>query len=193
MATQTKLTGKDILLLLLYTPGLENLPNETIHGRTRFMKMVFLFKEEIYPKFKFDVDGLSEFIAWKFGPWSEGVFADIEFFKSIGFIEVEIEENNSNDLTSEEVEEFEKWEGGISLSDYATEEYQQEIFRLSELGKKYIEDNKIFFSLSDNQKTGLKEFKKKFNGTSLFSILRYVYKKYPTYTKNSKIKDNILS
>lgn len=192
MATVTKLTGKDTLLLLLYSPGIGNDPNEKVQGRTRLVKMIFLFEKEVYPKFKFDVENLAKFVEWKFGPWSEEVFSDIEFFKSIGFIETETEKDNVNDLTSEEAEEFEKWEENISLTDYATDEYQQEIFILTSLGKKYIEDNKLFNSLSENQKAGLKEFKKKFNGVSLFSILRYVYEKYPEYTLKSEIKNQVL-
>ena len=192
MAIVTKLTGKDTLLLLLYSPGVLDDPNEKIRGRTRLVKMAFLFKEEVDPKFKFDIENLAEFVAWKFGPWSEEVYSDIEFFRSIGFVATETEENNANDLTPEEAEEFEKWEENVSLTDYATDEYQQEIFTLTSLGRKYIEDNKIFESLSENQKAGLKEFKKKFNGVSLFSILRYVYEKYPQYTLKSEIKNQIL-
>ena len=193
MSTATKLTGKDTLLLLLYSPGVMDDPNEKIRGRTRLVKMIFLFQEEIYQKFKFDIENLAKFVEWKFGPWSEEVYSDIEFFKSIGFIGIEAEENNASDITSEEVEEFEKWEDNISLTDYATDEYQQEVFTLTSLGKKYIENNKIFDSLSENQKAGLKEFKKKFNGVSLFSILRYVYEKYPKYILKSEIKNQILS
>lgn len=188
-----RLTAKDFLLLLLYSSSVGESFNEPISGKTRIMKMVFLFQKEIYQKFKFDIENLAEFEAWKFGPWSEEVYSDLEFFKSIGFIESETEKNSANDLTSEEVEEFEKWEENISLVDYAAEEYQQEVFKLTSLGKKYIEDNGLYASLSENQKAGLKEFKKKFNGVSLFSILRYVYEKYPQYTNKSEIKNQIVS
>lgn len=188
-----KLTGKDFLLLLLYSPGVGEVVNEPISGRTRIVKMVFLFQKEIYPKFKFDIDALIDFKPWNFGPWSEEIYENIEFFKSIGFIMTRTENINTSDLSSEEAEEFEKWEENFSLTDYLTEEYQLEVFVLSPLGEQYIKDEGLFGSLSENQKLGLREFKKKFNGISLFSLLRYVYKKYPEMIKHSDIKGKILS
>jgi hypothetical protein len=38
-----KLSGKHILLLLLYSPGNSDHPNEPLVGRTRIIKMLFLF------------------------------------------------------------------------------------------------------------------------------------------------------
>ena len=42
---------KDILLLLLYSPGKTGNPNEPIVGRTRLIKMLFLFKKEALAHF----------------------------------------------------------------------------------------------------------------------------------------------
>lgn len=187
-----KLTAKDFLLFLLYSPGVGDDFSEPISGRTRMVKMMFLFQKEIYQKFKFDIENLVEFKPWNFGPWSEEVYGDIEFFKSIGFITTRTENINANDISVEEADEFEKWEEDFSLSDYMAEEYQQEVFSLTPLGEKYIKGDELFNSLSENQKLGLREFKKKFNGVSLFSLLQYVYKKYPEMIVRSNIKDKIL-
>ena len=49
-----KLTGKKLLLLLLYAPSEKEKFNDPISGRTRLMKMVFLFKEELCSDFMKD-------------------------------------------------------------------------------------------------------------------------------------------
>ena len=46
-----ELTGKDLLLCFLYSPGQTNDINEPIVGRTKLTKMMYLFEKEIYPKF----------------------------------------------------------------------------------------------------------------------------------------------
>ena len=185
-----KLTSKDVLLLLLYSSGMTDEINEYIKGRTRIVKMIFIFQKEIYKKFKFDMEEI-KFKAWDFGPWSGKIYEDIEFFKNIGFIKSEIE-TTENDLTIEEANEYEKWKEDSSLTREDASEYQQEIFKLGKLGVDYIKDRKLYEELSENQKKILKEFKKKFVQVSLFTILQYVYRNYPDMAKKSKIKNDLL-
>ena len=48
-----KLTGKSLILLLLY-PSESGGSQNSIAGRTRLMKMGYLFEKEIWPDFKGD-------------------------------------------------------------------------------------------------------------------------------------------
>lgn len=49
---KNKLTGKTLILILLYAPTEDGAMNTPISGRTRLMKMGFLFQEEIADQFK---------------------------------------------------------------------------------------------------------------------------------------------
>ncbi len=185
------MTGKDLLLLLLYAPGTTRKSNEPIRGRTRLMKLIFIFEREIYKVFEFDriiaEDNLPGFLKYYFGPFSHDVFNDIEFFKQIRFIQVTTDEKS--DVTPEEEEEYRWWEDNISLPINDISQYTEEIFELSDKGMKYVETEKLYASLSEKQRNILQEYKKKFNSAPLYAILQYVYKKYPEMAERSKIKD----
>ena len=81
---------KDILLLLLYSAGVTNQINEPIKGRTRILKMLFIFKEEVLKYFKKNTgindENFYEYFPWNFGPFSSQVYDDITFFLLRGFI-----------------------------------------------------------------------------------------------------------
>ena len=47
-------SSKDLILLLLFAKGHENAANEPIRGRTRLMKMVFLFDKEVRRRFNLE-------------------------------------------------------------------------------------------------------------------------------------------
>lgn len=184
--------NKDILLLLLYSPGLSEDINEPIKGRTRLMKMMFIFQNEIYIDFKFDRkierENLSDFFAWKFGPFSYDVLNDIEFFKRIGLIRVDY--SKDSEIIPEESIEYKFWKETTYDLDENNDElydYIEEIFILSEIGIKYIEDTGIYTSLSNNQKEVIRKFKKTMNESPLYKILDYVYTKYPEMTEKSEI------
>lgn len=181
---------RDILLLLLYSPGNSPQINEPIVGRTRLVKMIFLFKNEVWKKFKGNIplteDNMYEFFAWNYGPFSSDVYTDITFFILRGFIE----RNYSNqESLIESVEEWNFW-----LKTYADEnaakEYQEEEFKLTEKGISFT--NELYDSLSDNQKNILKEYKARISNMPLRALLRYVYREYPNQTTKSVIKDDIL-
>lgn len=189
------LSGKHILLLLLYSPGVETDKNEPVEGRTRIIKMMFLFDREISKNFFKDADfeckSFPEFVPWNYGPFSKELYNDIEFFINNEFIETH---SLSSELTEVELDEFENW-----MEDYLFEDEKElifniqneECFQLSQQGIKFVED-KIYNELSTEQKNLLIELKKRINSASLTSILRYVYLKYPECTKKSKIKNRVI-
>ena len=104
MSKQSKMTGADYLLLLLY---LDNC--SAINGAIRITKMMFLFNMEIAPVLKkkgvsiCDED-LPKFSAYNYGPFSKDVYEQVELFQSIGFIKVK------NLYATEEMSEVDDWE-----------------------------------------------------------------------------------
>jgi len=195
MASAKPMTGKDILLLLLYSPGVADQLNEPVAGRTRLMKVLFVFKEELYAKFRFDKvvdsDELPTFYPWRFGPFSRDVFDDIEFFSRIGFIQVA--RGGRGETTVEEAEEYRWWEEMTSLDDetppeeYA--EFNEESFSLTARGVGFVREKGLYDHLSPNQKQILKEYKARFSTASLAAIIQYVYKMYPQMTEKSEIRN----
>ena len=183
-----KLNGADYLLLLLY---LDN--KAPIYGAIRLEKMMFLFNEEIAPQLKetgLDSDKLPEFIYYNFGPFSKDVYEQVELFKGIGFIQV-------TDLKAhEELIEAEDWEEGpfgknMNYSGFQlNEEKRFYKYQMLKLGEDYV-NCKIRPELTVEQLDVLLQFKKKITSLSPKQILRYVYTKYPDFTSNSLIKDEV--
>ena len=170
------LSGKKFLLLLLYAPTKGNEFNKEISGRTRLMKMGFLFDKEVRQDFvkdkTFEDIKLPEFFAWKYGPFSIELLNDLEFLINHGFIKVSV---GTSPPIPEELEEYRYWIDDIEES--ISREYEQEIFSLS--SEKGIPKAKIIWDiLSKNQIKLIRHFKKDLTQTSLDRILEYVYKKY---------------
>lgn len=183
-----KLNGADYLLLLLY---LDN--KSPILGAIRLEKMMFLFNNEIAPRLKetgLDSDKLPEFIAYNFGPFSKDVYEQVELFKGIGFLQV------INLKAKEELIEADDWEEGPFSKelDYTgfqlNEEKRYYKYQMLDSGADYV-SKKICPELTEEQLAMLLQFKKKITSLSPKQILRYVYTKYPDFTSNSLIKNEV--
>lgn len=192
-----KIKPSDFLLLLLYSPGYTGTFCEPINGRTKITKMLFVFEKEYAKRFKLndlmliqDIQSAFKFEPWNYGPMSKEVLKNIDFFKNIGFINSK--PSHGETLSSEEVDEILSYEDD-EMEDFQLEEYQSEIFWLTSLGRKFIEETKKYDNLSTEQKIILQEFKTQFNKVKTIDILRYVYKnpKYEYYISKSVIKDKI--
>jgi uncharacterized protein len=184
---------KDILLLLLYSPGKNKDFNEPIVGRTRLIKLLYIFKKEALRHFKKNTkiteENFYEFFPWDFGPFSSQVYDDLMFFELRNFIEAK---DSEDDALPESALEWANWADSsvIGQESEGVSEYEEEQFHLTDEGKLFTE-KKLYNNLSDHQKNLLIEFKSKFASTPLRAILRYVYKTYPDDTVKSKIKNNI--
>ncbi len=194
MAKSSINNKKDILLLLIYSQGVTDEYNEPIRGRTRLVKMLFLFVKEALPHFKSGIaineENFYTFFPWYFGPFSQQIYDDVNFFQLRGFIELNnIESDNTNISYTEETHYNDVTGLSIELNTDKDSFMEQEI-KLTEKGITFTRE--LFFQLTDNQRGLLKQFKKKFNSTPLKAILRYVYQSYPDSSTNSIIKDNIL-
>jgi uncharacterized protein YwgA len=187
---------KDVLLLLLYSPGKGKSVNEPIVGRTRLVKMLFLFKMEAMAHFRkgteINDENFYEFFPWNFGPFSSQVYDDLTFFILRGFIEEN--PDSQEESLPESAEEWRHWlESGVEsgAEDSEVTEYREEEFKLTDEGARWVLEN-LWPSLSDAQQQLLRQFKAKLAGAPLRALLKYVYTQYPNMTSQSKIKDEIL-
>lgn len=184
---------RDILLLLLYSPGLRDEPNEPIVGRTRLVKMLFLFREELLPEFRLGTEITTEnfykFFAWSYGPFSRQVYDDLQFFTLRGFIKTA---ETTEDTLPESLAEWDMWLSGSNenADDESVIDYSEEQFSLTDKGLKFT--TSLFAGLSTNQRQAIRLFKKQMTKTPLRSILKYVYEKYDDMTDKSEIKEGIL-
>lgn len=191
-----KLNGADYLLLLLY---LDN--KKPIKGAVRLMKMMFLFDKEIADLLKskgLDTGIMPEFIAYDYGAFSKEVYEQVELFKSIEFIKVrDIKASEElaevDDLEDEPFinEEYARDNQLLPMVRHVDEKYYE--YEIAKNGIAFVEQKIIGDSLiSQSQLDILEQFKEKINSLSPKQILRYTYTKYPEYTANSLIKDEVL-
>ncbi|HEX5883316.1 MAG TPA: hypothetical protein VFY67_02110 [Pyrinomonadaceae bacterium] len=194
MTTPKVTNRKDILLLLLYTPGKTARFNEPIIGRTRLMKMLFLFREEALTHFRqgsdITTDNFYDFFPWDFGPFSSQVYDDLMFFILRGFIEPS---PSSQEALPESEEEWAKWldESGADDTPEDFSPFEEQTFKLTLTGETFTKP--MYEALSSSQQRLLKEFKAKLSSSPLRAILRYVYKKYPDQISQSKIREAVLA
>ncbi len=186
-------TSKDLLMLLLYARGPSGQQCEPARGRTRLMKMVFLFDKEVRSKFNLSKvvpkEALPDFTAYDFGPFSATVFSDLEFLVELGFVEVR-DLGATSELLPEEAIEYEYWQAGGPGEQGAPE--SEEEFSLTAIGREFVAEGHAGTLTAEQWRT-LDEFKTRCSGTSLRALLRYVYANYPQMTTKSKIRDEILS
>jgi hypothetical protein len=181
---------RDILLLLLFAPGREGVPNDPISGRTRLVKMLFLFKKEVLPEFRHGTEisekNFYEFFPWDFGPFSSQVYDDIAFFQLRGFIESSAANQES---VPEAVAEWDMWRESTEIQ-YEVDVYEEETFRLTTRGFDFAKS--MFDRLSGAQCRLITNFKKRLADAPLRAILRYVYRTYPDQAEKSKIVADVL-
>jgi len=187
-----KLTGKKFILLILYTPNKEGKINAPIAGRTRFMKLVFLFDKEIKPDFEkdksFEEIEMPAFQPWHYGPFSKDLLNDLEFLINQQYIEVEI--SGAAPIPAE-LEEYTFWIE--EMNEFQSREYTEEVFKLTE-EKGIPKGADIWSLLSKDQERILIEFKNALNSAPLDRLLDYVYNKYQKegYTDKSVIRKKYL-
>ena len=163
-------------------------------GRTRMVKMLYLFMEEVLDHFKrgtdINEDEFYHFFPWNFGPFSLEVFDDLKFFELRGFIETNL---TKDETMPESAEEWSLWLTSSS-PDYEQEqfsEYQEEEFNLTTKGCNFVKGN-LLPELSGNQIKLLANFRSRLETVPLRALLKYVYENYPDQTVNSKIYEEVI-
>jgi uncharacterized protein YwgA len=181
---------KDIVLLLLYAKGRSRQQNESISGRTRLMKLIYLFYQELAPKlssFRSLPGGKQHhFLPYHFGPFSKDVFDDVQFLENAELIR----EESAGGLSMAESAEARLFYDDILLDSIESQEmtedyYSVPVFTLTEKGLEFAE--KLNELLQPREREAIDQFKAKYNGLPLSTLLRYVYKTYPGSAIKSQI------
>lgn len=168
-------SGVDVLIALLYAPGSSGKVNEPIKGITRLQKLLFLLWKE--GRFYETLQDLYNFKAYDFGPCMDDLYDDIEFVQEMGLVQVE------------EVPSGNEYEGGDEaafLRDFGFKFVKNDTrrdFCLTASGLRAGKD--LFDLLSEEDRNRLSTIKQKYNYMPFWSLLRYVYKKYPAFAKKS--------
>jgi len=125
--------SKDLILLLLYANGFKGKQCEPIIGKTRLMKMIFLFDKELKKKFNLaktiSDEAFPDFTAYDYGPYSEQVYIDIEFLVDLNFVKVKKVKDEEDDISTELLE-YEYWQAGSGDTDTSDFEEVMEEFSL---------------------------------------------------------------
>lgn len=191
------MTKTDIILILLFADG-----EAPIVGTTRLQKLLFLVEHEKNIKAQ---DESFAFEAFKFGPVSRALYDDLEFLINIGFLEKTGEDLNISNYSLEGIE-------GIDAKDLLDDEseangreedlektYEKRtektaggdlvVYRITDKGINYLRENDL---VSANETIEIENIKKRYGKKSLVELLKYIYIKYPKYTTESVIKDELL-
>ena len=190
----SKISKRNILLLMLGLGKDEVDIANGINGITRLQKFLFLLENEDYIN---KIDNGYQFEAYKAGPYSPTLYDDLEFLENLGLIQSEVsgvateEEAGDIDFTFEElmddVEELKDDFEDIITADV----YDEKRFRITAKGADKVNDilEKEKFTPVVN---AIRKIKSKFGNYSLDDLLYYVYTKYPDMTTESEIKDQVL-
>jgi len=181
-----------ILLELLAAPGLSRDLAEPVTGTTRLQKFLFLLEKErgIAPA----EDGF-EFFAFKFGPCSTRVYDDLEMLENLGLIETASAAHLPEEEEAEQELSFEYLMGDSEGEPLSRQEVMEKRYRITPEGLKLLE--KLERQIDDEEgvhrvRKETADLKRTFGTYTLRELIRYVYVKYPDYTTESEIKDQIL-
>ena len=180
----SNITNKSLLLCMI------GISEQSITGEfggiTRLQKLMFLLEKE--HRIKASTNNF-EFIPYKAGPYSPGLYDSLESLENFGYLESKI----VSEATEEEVIEINafNFEDLIEIEGPKPDSYLDRIFRLTKKGKKKVEE-----LTQDPNYTpaidGIKKIKSKYGQYSLYDLLFYVYSKYPKMITASEIKNKIL-
>jgi len=170
----------DLMVLLLYANE-----GKDIRGITKLEKLIYLLLKE--GSFEDYSDILKEYTykPYDFGPYSEGVYDNIEALKSMNLLEVREEKfENFKEVVDGMIYRY------LEGEEYLPEQKTVEIYRLNERGKKVAEH--LEKTMTPDEKRNIEDIKDKYNRMSLKELLHYVYIKYPESITKSKIVSEIL-
>lgn len=171
--------------------------NHCFYLKTRIQKAFFLFKKEFLKniwKMQDSNDESDDFIAYNYGPYSKDIDYALSFYISKNIVHEEIKDSQNTNTFILDNHDDDNWKDVENLRNKKI--YK---FCLNKNQIKNYEDvkNKLSSTLSKEEANifweEFQKFVRKINETKIEQILFYVYKKYPEYTKNSFIKDEVLN
>jgi len=152
-------------IFLLFLLKVNN--NEPIVGITRLEKLMFLIISEVLKDTQLN-GNYYVFEPYKYGPFSSGIFDDVQLMEDMGYI--------TREKLNEGQTKFVITGKGIEKIDDIMHKFPENI-------RKYLEKIQNEIAIIKSEK----------NSISLRKLLSYVYQKYPEFTINSEIKDKIHS
>ena len=126
----------DLLIVLLYVPGASGQPGESIKGNTRLQKLVFLLNQGEVPEAI--VLAAREFVyaPYKMGPFSKGLYRDLDVLKSLGMLRtIKLEYLITDDRDPDDIVEDEELVGELQSRVVESTRYE-----LTEFGKRVGKD-----------------------------------------------------
>jgi hypothetical protein len=169
----------DLVVLILGAPSDSPATRNRIEGITRLEKLVFLAERETSAAEILTED--PAFLAHKFGPFSSKVYQAIDSLSAAGLV---IDSASADDSTADTWESKEVIDGGLE-DPYVTRD-----LRLTAVGEQYY--SALLSELPSNVEEEIAVFKKRYASLPLRRLIRYVYQRYPDFTKRSVIRDDIL-
>jgi len=162
----------DVLLLFL------NLASQ-IWGSTRLFKLLFLLgKETEVGQYVPDYYG---FAGGRFGPFEKRIYQDVEGLKQVGLVKASMPPRRRDELEPEL--DVELLSGSVEA-----------VYELTSRGHMYARALARHLELQNPALLAeVRGICDKFGRISLAKLLEYVYKKYPEYTDQSEIRDEILA
>ncbi len=177
---------KDLLLLLLYSPGQTGDVAEPIDGRTRLMKLLFLLQANFPLEKLIGSNRIYNFQAYHYGPFTKDIYNDIEFLENVKLI-TSFSKGDANSVDQSEEEKVVE-ESTIGVDEGETNLlFEEERYKLTDLGRIFVED-KLLPIVPEDLFTKVKELKTQFASIPLTSLLRYVYSVYPDSAKNTRLR-----
>lgn len=172
----------DLILVLLYAPGADGQPGEPINGITRLQKLVFLLNQGEGPETVVAAAQAFEYQAFKMGPFTKQLYQDLDVLTSLGLVRTsKLEYLITDDRDPDEI------------SDVATRDGKRVVestrYALTPKGLEVGSD--LFAGLKKRDREGLEKFKKFFNSIPLRQLLIFVYQRYPDFTTESEIREQL--
>jgi len=159
----------ELLALLLYVPGAKGIIGEEIQGKVRLTKILFLLLKDA--KLEQFISEKTEFKPYKYGPFDESLYDELNALRELGVIE--IREPSTNKLEETEIE-------------YDEDIRDNSIIKLTEYGMQKAKE--ISEEVSKDILKKIMNIKAIYGSMPLVELLHYVYAKYPEYAKYSEAK-----
>ena len=180
----------DLVLLMLAAPDSRGRVSP-LNGITRLQKLLYLAEMESgLDLSKLDDEDRFQFRAYRYGPFSKGVYEAIDFLANADLLTVT--KGQQEDVFGREegipiTEELDPDTDHDELLDpAAAPPYEEQTFNLTEDGK--IVAERLQEKLSGEDWERLKSIKRKYADRSLTSLLAYVYRTYPESASESEIR-----
>lgn len=175
----------DMLIVLLYAPGKSGVV-ESVKGITRLQKLMFLLAQGVGPG-QLVKEAISYgYRPYKMGPYSVELSNDIEELKSAGIIVTKALQY----WISDDADDSEESDDDLEILGVRKKRVESQEYSLStNLGRQV--GSELWKSLTDDQQIGLREFKEFFNSLSLRQLLIFTYERFPEFTTESTIKQEL--